>query len=437
MKKIFKTIVAIIALSLLPMPLLNANATDEMIHLTTTYYHTAIQLNGSFTNEVTGETSNYSSNVPEQDGNYTDANLIADIENSKASFTTWANGKNATKTNFISGIVNDYYYDVHDEFGEITSENHDTLCTGVDNCEIGQHYVITILDKHQTYLITATASNKEIPSITVSLDAPVAGETVNVLPWSGGICTDPEGCWEQDITPNVTTNDHISIDGANWIEGTYTEMGEGFDDFFEGTFEPQSYYYAMISISAEEGYTLSDNLDIRIEQPFNDGSITVAPAEVFAVHNHNSTFFIAKTKSVTHYIVEFETNSGSIIPNQTLTGSGATNSATVTKPEDPTKSGFEFIGWFTDEELTNEFDFATSISSNLKLYAKWTEIPAEEQENEEEKTENINSKPSSPNTGSYTTTADSAISTIGLSTSIIMTIGIVIFFIHQRQNLKQ
>ena len=49
----------------------------------------------------------------------------------------------------------------------------------------------------------------------------------------------------------------------------------------------------------------------------------------------------------------------------------------VAKPEDPEKDGYKFIGWFTDEELTTEFNFDTPIESNTTLYAKWEEIVVE------------------------------------------------------------
>lgn len=38
------------------------------------------------------------------------------------------------------------------------------------------------------------------------------------------------------------------------------------------------------------------------------------------------------------------------------------------------KENFKFNGWFTDEELTNQFDFNSKIEKNTKLYPKFTEI---------------------------------------------------------------
>lgn len=46
----------------------------------------------------------------------------------------------------------------------------------------------------------------------------------------------------------------------------------------------------------------------------------------------------------------------------------------ATKPEDPTKAGFEFLGWFTAEIDGVQFDFSTQIDSEISLYAVWNEI---------------------------------------------------------------
>ena len=46
----------------------------------------------------------------------------------------------------------------------------------------------------------------------------------------------------------------------------------------------------------------------------------------------------------------------------------------VTKPVDPEKIGYNFVGWFTDQDLTEKFDFNTRIISNTTLYAKWEKI---------------------------------------------------------------
>ena len=42
------------------------------------------------------------------------------------------------------------------------------------------------------------------------------------------------------------------------------------------------------------------------------------------------------------------------------------------KPEDPTRTAYEFEGWFTDKSQTNEWDFDNDVANgSLILYAKW------------------------------------------------------------------
>ena len=47
----------------------------------------------------------------------------------------------------------------------------------------------------------------------------------------------------------------------------------------------------------------------------------------------------------------------------------------VTKPEDPTRSGFDFSGWYTSSDYTQLFDFEmTQIKEKTTIYAKWDNI---------------------------------------------------------------
>ena len=67
-------------------------------------------------------------------------------------------------------------------------------------------------------------------------------------------------------------------------------------------------------------------------------------------------------------MVSFETNGGSAVPLQFVNENDLARN-----PEDPTKPGNVFAGWFSDPELTKQFDFSTPITQNITLYAKWIE----------------------------------------------------------------
>lgn len=66
-------------------------------------------------------------------------------------------------------------------------------------------------------------------------------------------------------------------------------------------------------------------------------------------------------------VVTFNTDGGSeLTPAEVRSGSK------VTAPADPTKDHQAFRGWFTDEECTDEWDFANdTVTEDITLYAKW------------------------------------------------------------------
>ena len=44
----------------------------------------------------------------------------------------------------------------------------------------------------------------------------------------------------------------------------------------------------------------------------------------------------------------------------------------LVKPADPTREGYAFAGWYTDEACTKAYDFSASVTADMTLYAKWT-----------------------------------------------------------------
>jgi len=95
------------------------------------------------------------------------------------------------------------------------------------------------------------------------------------------------------------------------------------------------------------GYT-ADKLTVSGSMPDSDVTVDVT--------------FTAKD-----YTVTYESNGGSTVPSQTVK-----YNETANKPADPTKSGCTFAGWYTEEKLTNKYDFAAPVTGNITLYAKWT-----------------------------------------------------------------
>jgi uncharacterized repeat protein (TIGR02543 family) len=79
---------------------------------------------------------------------------------------------------------------------------------------------------------------------------------------------------------------------------------------------------------------------------------------------------------VKYIIVKFENTHETEIKSQDeiIYGGKATRPQT-----DPTRLAYKFVNWYSDEDLTEVYDFKTSLKDNQKLYAKWkvdmAEIP--------------------------------------------------------------
>ncbi len=48
-----------------------------------------------------------------------------------------------------------------------------------------------------------------------------------------------------------------------------------------------------------------------------------------------------------------------------------TDKGTITQPDNPTRDGYVFAGWYKDSEYTIPYDFATAVGEDFTLYAKW------------------------------------------------------------------
>ncbi len=81
---------------------------------------------------------------------------------------------------------------------------------------------------------------------------------------------------------------------------------------------------------------------------------------------------VTMTAAVT-YTVSFESNGGSpvaAIPNV------VENSTVALPTPPPTKAGYSFAGWYTDNDtFADEFTAGTFVTGNLTVYAKWTPLP--------------------------------------------------------------
>ncbi len=127
--------------------------------------------------------------------------------------------------------------------------------------------------------------------------------------------------------------------------------------------------------SAVEGQRVKE--DGKVERPTNpiregfifdkwysDAAMTT-PYNFRAPVKSNLTLYAKWLEKCT---VTFDSKGGSNVPAQ-IVGKGLT----AEKPSDPTKEGVAFGGWYSDEQCQTAYDFATVVTGDITLYAKWIE----------------------------------------------------------------
>lgn len=75
-----------------------------------------------------------------------------------------------------------------------------------------------------------------------------------------------------------------------------------------------------------------------------------------------------KQNNQNEYDVCFVTNGGTKISCQTVLEGG-----TAYKPSNPTKSCYNFAGWYTDSNFRYQYNFNSKVYNDITLYAKWVD----------------------------------------------------------------
>lgn len=89
----------------------------------------------------------------------------------------------------------------------------------------------------------------------------------------------------------------------------------------------------------------------------------------------NDSYIVGKNADGQLYLgvpvaVSFNTNDGSTVESQTVA-----SGSMVTKPYDPTKEGYAFVGWYKEATFTTEWDFdRDTVTEDTTIYAKWKQV---------------------------------------------------------------
>jgi uncharacterized repeat protein (TIGR02543 family) len=95
-----------------------------------------------------------------------------------------------------------------------------------------------------------------------------------------------------------------------------------------------------------------------LETPFDFGNTPVT----------GDMTLYAKWCSDSAHIVSFESNGGTAVPAQFIASGGIC----IAPDSSPTRTGYSFGGWYSDEGCRNAYNFSEAVSEDKTLYAKWT-----------------------------------------------------------------
>ncbi len=135
---------------------------------------------------------------------------------------------------------------------------------------------------------------------------------------------------------------------------------DGYKDILYGVYSGNNYWMDNIN-------KLVAPTPTKIDHTFNgwylDSSLNISYDFTQPIRSNLTLYADYHPNEVT---VSFNSNGGS-----TITQENVDYSTTVTEPDIPTKTGYTFVGWYTDVDLTTVFNFETLITTDMTLYAKW------------------------------------------------------------------
>ena len=122
--------------------------------------------------------------------------------------------------------------------------------------------------------------------------------------------------------------------------------------------------------------------------------------------------------SATYTTVTFDSMGGSDVGKENVSYGNK-----VTKPADPTRSGYKFLGWYTEKAYKNAYGFDVSVTdmTPFTLYAKWEAVSTDNQDKDKDKNNSNNNNNSNSdnksNSGSSSGSSKSSSSSSSVSSA--------------------
>ena len=292
------------------------------------------------------------------------------------------------------GLMVNGYYVVGGDYGQVRVYSAD-LSKLVGSIKLSGGNIRSALTVHDGYIYAVTRDDGTLHKLTIGSDGSITEDSaVQFAPYSTStpvfsgeyafICGATANNWTAKGLLSIIDLSDMSVKQITKANGE--ELGfESKSTPLVSTHDGETYVY--FTLNGAKGnwpnYTSGGGVymyklgDAEATEVFVPGSgyanycmASVVCDEFGNLYYTNDSGHLFCVKSQAHR-VKFDTQGGSSINDQTPASGSA-----VAKPADPTREGYTFAGWYTDAACTKAYDFATAVTSDLTLYAKWTKNEA-------------------------------------------------------------
>lgn len=288
------------------------------------------------------------------------------------------------------GLMVNGYYVVGSDFGQVRVYSAD-LSKLVASFKLSGGNIRSALTVHDGYVYAVTRDDGTLHKLTIGSDGSIteAGK-VQFAPYSTStpvfsgkyafICGATANNWKAKGLLSIIDLSDTSVRQITKADGE--ELGfESKSTPLVSTRDGETYVY--FTLNGAKGnwpnYTSGGGVymyklgDAEATEVFVPGSgyanycmASVVCDEFGNLYYTNDSGHLFCVKSQAHR-VKFDARGGSATGDQT-----PASGSTVTKPADPTREGYTFGGWYTDEACTEAYDFSAAVTADMTLYAKWT-----------------------------------------------------------------
>lgn len=293
------------------------------------------------------------------------------------------------------GLMVNGYYVVGGDYGQVRVYSAD-LSKLVGSIKLAGGNIRSALVEHDGFVYAVTRDNGTLHKLTIGSDGSLA--EVAQAQFAAYSTSTPVFSGNYAFVNGKTTNDWkgkglLSIVDLSDMSVKQITKADGAELGFESKSTPlvstrDGETYVYFTLNGAKGnwpnYTSGGGVymyklgDAEATEVFVPGSgyanycmASVVCDKFGNLYYTNDSGHLFCVKSQAHR-VKFDTQGGSSIDDQT-----PASGSTVAKPADPTREGYTFAGWFSNAACTKAYDFATAVTADMTLYAKWVKYPAD------------------------------------------------------------